>query len=259
MKCRKIIPIVMILSCGLAGCGQTEEKPDIVWADDTQEADGVTENLENAEPQDLAAAVRQEYTVQADLTHDGEKETIVVDVTEILSDSQAPAYVTVSDSDGQTIWQQELFLPHAGWGAYYLVEPEGEAYLLYYLPELSQGLGIYSYRLFSLDGQGTEWEEASGEITFDAYPYAEEINFPMEKMEAFAQEVNQYLQNGFLLVSTVDGDLRYSTAENRIKDEERYTELAEEAAELVELTETDSIQDNLEAFWKYLNELKARI
>lgn len=250
MKCRKIIPLVMVLSCGLAGCGQTEDNQNIVQADDTQEADRITENLENAESQDLADAVRQEYTVQADLTHDGEKETIVVDVTKILSDDQMPAYVTVSDSEGQTIWQQELFLPHSGWGAYYLVEPEGEAYLLYYLPELSQGQGIYSYRLFSLDGQGTECEEASGTLTFDTYPYAEEINFPKEEMEAFAQEVNQYLQNGFLLVSTVDGALRYSTAENRIEDAERYAKLTE----LADLTETDSILDNLEAFWEYLME-----
>lgn len=162
------------------------------------------------------------YVWQADITHDGRDDTIEIDVADITEDNQRPAYMKVYNGGDELIWEDELYIQHAGWRSYYLTELEGEAYLLYYLPELAQGQGIYEYQLFWLNEQGDPQETAANEIIFETYSGEGNVSLPEEKMLAFGEEVNQYLTHSFLLVSTMDGELRYSTPENQITDEEQY-------------------------------------
>lgn len=189
------------------------------------------------------------YVWHADITHDGSEEKIKVEVADILEDNQQPAHVRVYNGNNELIWEEELFAPHAGWASYYLTEYDGKDYLLYYLPELAQGQGNYQYRLFGLDEQGNIQEAAADSISFKTYSEDGAVSLPKEEMLAFGEDVNQYLAKGTLLVSTVDGELRYSTPENPIADEEQYArllegsgvEISDSAAENLDLFETEKI------------------
>lgn len=192
---------------------------------------------------------KQIYLVEADLTQDGKAEKIEADVTDILADDQQPAYIRVFDPDGQIIWQTELSLSQDDRASYYLIDKNGQKYLLYYLPEVSQGEGIYAYRLFNLDQQGREQEMGSNRITFATEPDTAKGHFSRETLEAFADIVNQYLQDGVLLVSTANGNLRYSTDEEQLVDTEQYRNLPESK----ELSATDELRENLDVFEAYLN------
>lgn len=187
-----------------------------------------------------------EYVWRADITHDGREEKIKVDVADALVDSQQPAHIRVYNGNNKMIWEEELFVPHAGWGSYYLTQYDGEDYLLYYLPELAQGQGIFEYSLFWLDEQGNSQEAASDSISFETYSPEGTVSLPKEEMLAFGEDVNQYLAKGILLVSTVDSELRYSTLENPIVDEEQYERLLKGSG--VEIS--DSAAENLELFEK---------
>ena len=193
---------------------------------------------------------KQIYSVEADLTQDGKAERIEVDVTDILADDQQPAYIRVFDPDGQIIWQTEISLSQDGRASYYLIEKNGQRYLLYYLPEVTEGEGIYAYRLFNLDQQGREQEMGSNRITFSTEPGTAGGKFSRETLEAFADIVNQYLQDGILLVSTVNGNLRYSTTEEQLVDTERYQSLPESKG----LSATDDLRENLDVLEAYLNQ-----
>lgn len=134
---------------------------------------------------------------EADLDRDGETEIIRVRET-----VKGEAYVLeVLRKDGTLLWSEEAGTPLAGWNTLLLYQEGGEDYLIRYHPNLSQGFGSFTCEQFSLAGGAetpenaweADFELASGEVT--------------RMMRAFAEQANQFMKVGTVLLSTQDGRL----------------------------------------------------
>lgn len=135
------------------------------------------------------------FLCEADITHDGTTDEIKVDYQKMLKDSQSLAKITVSNDSG-VIWQDEVGIPHSSWGGYYLISEENDTYLMFYLPEESQGQIAYMFQLFYLDENGVM------QIVDEAQVNSWESDDWEKKLTEFEQKVSLYLDKGELLIST---------------------------------------------------------
>lgn len=185
------------------------------------------------------------YMELVDLTHDGKKEYLIIELEDILDDNQKEAYLKVADENGKIIWQSGLGLPRAGWNSYYLVWTKEGACLLQYLPVVMQERGEYTYRLFYLSEDGSEVEVAADSVSFFIYPRTvdtlTEKAIPKDEMTQFAEEVNVYFEDARLLISTVDGILKYQTPSKTYT----YKELYQNALEAEDIQASESIALNI--------------
>ena len=143
---------------------------------------------------------------EADLTHDGTNERIVLDWG--YFDTATWATFAVLDSEGKVIYTEEPAAAHMGWVNLYLCHREGRDYIFRYTPYGGQGYGSYSYELYRFNGSGEKVVEDSGEISFDM---AYDPESPLEEtkealdisaMAEFAGRVNSYINDSFLIIST---------------------------------------------------------
>ncbi len=198
------------------------------------------------------------YMEPVDFTHDGKKEYLVIDVKDIQSDSQAQAYLKVTDEGGKVIWQSELGLARAGWNSYYLVWTKEGACILQYLPVVMQERGEYAYRLFYLKDDGGEVELAADSLEFLILPSDNsdvDTAIPKETMLAFAKGVNGYLENARLLISTVDGTLKYQTPAKTYGYEEVY----QRPLEVVDVDVSESVELNITKLQNYFEQRRKEI
>jgi len=155
----------------------------------------------------------------ADVTQDSRRETLVTDIGLVREEQMAA--LSVLNSNGDIIWSSEAHLAHAGWNSLYLCTINGKEYLFRYNPVIYQGHANYAYELFYLDESGTEHPAAGNYIEFSINPG--ETDYSPEDLAAFADEVNSYLKNSYLLLSTENGKLEYSTPDNKITGTETYS------------------------------------
>lgn len=133
----------------------------------------------------------------ADLDHDGEKELIVV-----RKKNNGEEYeLEVVKQDGTVLWSREAGTAHAGWIALLLYQSGGKDYLVEYVPTMYQGIGSYICTQLSLEG-GEETEENQWTADFQL-PVQEMTG----KMRAFAEIGNMIMEDGIVLLSTVEGEL----------------------------------------------------
>jgi len=182
----------------------------------------------------------------ADLNHDGINEKLVVDISKVEESQEA--VLKVLDAEDNVIWQESAWIPHAGWNSIYLCTVGGKDFLLRYNPYMIQGHGNYTYRLFSLDGQGTEKLINEGELDFSITGITDE--FDIEKMVSFYNEINGYLDKSILLLSTEHGELEYGTLDRKITRKEEFSWLYDGTTEY---DENDSLEDKLR---KYKSNMK---
>lgn len=185
------------------------------------------------------------YMELVDLTHDGKKEYLIIELEDILDDNQKEAYLKVTDENGTILWQSGLGLSRAGWNSYYLVWTKEGACFLQYLPMVMQERGEYTYRLFYLSEDGSEVEVATDSVSFFIYPRTvdtlTEKAIPKDEMTQFAEDVNVYFENARLLISTVDGILKYQTPSKNYT----YKELYQNALEAEDIQASESIELNI--------------
>lgn len=157
---------------------------------------------------------------RADLTHDGSKEILNLYKTEEGGDL---AYLEISDAEGNDMWLEYAHTSHAGWNSVYLCNMNQEDYLLVFNPYQCTGVANYMFALFYLTGQNTIQIADSGYYSFD-YGAAEGTTnaFKEETFRTFADKVNTYLKNSYVLMSTEDGLLKYSTKENELSVTDKY-------------------------------------
>ena len=185
------------------------------------------------------------YMEPLDITHDGKDEYVVVDLNDIQADSQASAYLKVTDVGGSVIWQSELGLSRAGWNSYFIVWTKEGVCLLQYLPVVMQERGEYEYRLFYLQEDGSEVEVAADSVEFLLMSNDEETDgdtvIPKDAMVKFAEDVNGYLENAKCLISTVNGVLQYQTPSKTYG----YKEVYQIPLGLLDIEVTDSAELNI--------------
>jgi hypothetical protein len=172
--------------------------------------------------------------LQADLTHDGKEDMIRISGAEIDPEL---TYLDVLDAKGKNrLWTETAHPAHAGWNSVYLYSKNGEDYLLVFNPYQSTGLADYTFVMFYITGKNKIDIADSGAYSFSyGAKKGSENYFDETKFREFADKVNTYLKDSYLLLSTEGGTLVYSTPEKHIAPSEQY--------------ETD----------KWLNEIKASL
>lgn len=163
-------------------------------ADGTQNEDtGKTKNRKRD-----SGMVHKSRVWLADLTHDGNPETIRIDLTGMQKEGLAEFTV---ESEDAVLYSDTLSVSHAGWRTYALYQDETGAYLLQYNPYFGQGAGSYSYELFSFDASGRHAQK-QGSVSFSAgMPYDAADN-DIDALAEFTDEVNALWEHSVLLVTT---------------------------------------------------------
>lgn len=144
-----------------------------------------------------------------DITHDGDYDEIVIDLKNIKYDSQALAKIELLNAD-ESLWSEELALPHMAWCSYYITDIKGEAYLIRYNPAYGQGCYLYSFEIFSLDNNGNEIIYDIREIDNYSVISGEESETQwLKRLSDYQEYVNEHLSQATLLISTLDSELKY--------------------------------------------------
>lgn len=146
-----------------------------------------------------AAAGSQKLIAKADLNREVGEEGLYLDQSQ--KDS---GFITlrVLDGSGREIWSESASTAHAGWTSLFLLQKDGEYFLLRYLPGMWQGYCSYTYTLFAL-ADGKEQVVRSNTIDFDVNGVK-----PLDALQmiAFADEVNALLSQSTLLISSEGGN-----------------------------------------------------
>lgn len=137
-------------------------------------------------------------TLLRELTGDDRQELIVINGRTQEQVSMA-VYTIKDDGTVATLYEDTASDSHAGWNWLYLYEEDGKSYLFRYLPIMYQGLGTYSYDIFSLTGEGEEIPLYSGEEDFDMTG-GETSEEQRERMGNFLEQVRFYQESAVPLV-----------------------------------------------------------
>lgn len=113
-------------------------------------------------------------------------------------------YVMVYAADGKTLLHNEFaHTARAGWKSIYLGNSDGQSWLMVLHIEDRDDYGEYNYQVFRLDENGGVERIAGSSFVFgDGYIYDDELFWQ------WAQELEEYLDNSTLLLSTQDGEVR---------------------------------------------------
>jgi len=157
---------------------------------------------------------------QADLTHDGNNETLSISKIDAAGDL---AMLEISDTEGNNLWTDYAHTSHVGWNSVYLCRMKDEDYLLVFNPYQCTGSANFTYELFYLTGLNTIEIVDSSFYSFN-YGAKEgtENAFDEKTFRTFADKVTTYLQNSYLLMSTENGELKVSTEENHLPYSDQY-------------------------------------
>ena len=149
---------------------------------------------------------------QADLTHDGTDESIVL--TEMAKGERY--LLTVCNEEGTVIWMEEPSTFHVGWKGIYLYERDGKEYLMTWVPYGNTGIFDLQYQVFSLTEKGEQVVLVSDFFEFAATDEEQIKNVDVAALRKFENEVNALLSDAFLLIDTDNAKPVYSTEGNHI-------------------------------------------
>lgn len=155
-------------------------------------------------------------TLLADLTGDGRKELIAIDDWNDGEYISMAVYGIRNDGLVVNLYEDEACDTHPGWRWLYLYEKDGKNYLFRYCPVMYQGVGTYSYEIFSLTGEGEEVLLYSGEKACDIS--REEASEELwNEMGEFLEEVHAYQEASIPLVEIGEDyfDAEYGSFEGR--------------------------------------------
>lgn len=228
----KLCLVGLLVASSFSACSTKKEN-------EIQDTNITQEEMATIPPEEINDDV---IKYEADLTGDGENEIIIVDVSKIKKDGQEMAIISVTDSTGKELWSEEAGLPHMAWKSYYLCCIDGEYSIVRYNPYDAQGIGTYSYERFTLSEKGEQIIEVK-EVEFQTYALEENVlDFPIEEMLSFVDNVNVSLSNSFLLLNTYQGELKYSTEENKITYIEKYQYIIPDDIQREELSLKEKIE-----------------
>jgi hypothetical protein len=151
-----------------------------------------------------------------DFDHDGVPETTELVTVEDPEGAARPAWyeLRITRQDGVELWSTTAHWSHPGWTSVFACEIDGEDWLLQYDPEMWQGWGEYTYRLFHpyiISPVGNEPAEQvlrESSVIWDLNFGREGHNFNAAALADFLEEVHSYLDRSILLLSTEDGEVR---------------------------------------------------
>lgn len=208
----------------------TRAKDDNKTTDDRFDHDTSTENIENPETRQNRIDSTEKVTepeTQQNPTNPTEKLT---DAYKLLSDEfyivgenkESKLYfredigeLSLWNHHEELVWKsdshQPVALNHPGQRAYYVVTAADSSYLMEYTPYAGQGVGTPHYEIFSIDEHGNEKIFDEGEIGFLLFKKSDgQSCFPIDDILGFYEKVKGYMENGKLLISTVQWSYDYA-------------------------------------------------
>ncbi len=204
-----LIALIGVLSASFLLQDVQQEEPQLPLAENT-------EIVYEASAIDRATS-RDAYTTwQADLTNDGQDETIFFDPAAFEEIGVARLYVQEADETAlpteETLWRtaEAECLDLSQEISYSIYENESGVYLLRYQQRWKDGIGTYEYHLFSLLYTGAVRTEAHETCTIYTLNGAEvgrwnTLENNIAQITAFFEAVSAYTAQSTLLVSTVQG------------------------------------------------------
>lgn len=257
-----VMGIAALMIClVVTGCSNSAEivAGNVTSADETDTAQTSTETTTTQTSAETTAAqsgTQQENIITvgyADFTHNGVQEKIVVDASEIDTVGTQEATLKIYSSENDQIWEETAGISHCAWNSLYLCSIDGKDYLLRYNPYACTGGADYHYELFWIDEAGNTVNVCSHAICFGiSDPYS---GFDISELVSFYDEINTYLSQSTLLLSTEGGDLAYGTETNKLTRTEEYSWLSDNT--LIAYGKNDTLKDKLEKYQEYLNEMKS--
>lgn len=156
----------------------------------------------------------------ADLNHDGKKEQLNIYKTENGDDL---AFLELTDANGNSKRLEYAHTSHVGWNSVYLCTIKNKDYLFILNPYQCTGTADFTYEVYYLEDSNTLHLIDSGCYTFSyETKRVGENAFDEKTFRSFADKINSYLSQSFLLMSTEDGTLRYSTPKKHVSIAKRY-------------------------------------
>ena len=151
-----------------------------------------------------------------DFDHDGVPETTELVTVEAPDGDVRPAWyeLRITRQDGTELWSTTAHWSHPGWTSVFACQIDGQDYLLQYEPEMWQGWGEYTYRLFHpyiispASNEPAEQVLRESAVTWDLNFGREGHHLNAAALADFLEEVHGYLDRSTLLLSTEDGEFR---------------------------------------------------
>lgn len=151
-----------------------------------------------------------------DLTHDGIKDEIIVDLTNVqmpLLEEEKTIRV-ISGATGKEVFWGTAHEVHSGYTSYYLYKREGEYYLFQWSPDMWQGDADYHYELFYVTEDGEKKVVTEDSLEFIYEDPAKDLD--MQLLD-FSKRVNMYLQYSTLLINTYSGQTYYGVPGKNVR------------------------------------------
>lgn len=151
-----------------------------------------------------------------DFDHDGVPETTELVTVEAPDGDVRPAWyeLRITRQEGTELWSTTAHWSHPGWTSVFACQIDGQDYLLQYEPEMWQGWGEYTYRLFHpyiispASNEPAEQVLRESAVTWDLNFGREGHHLNAAALADFLEEVHGYLDRSTLLLSTEDGEFR---------------------------------------------------
>lgn len=191
----------------------------------------------------------KQFMYYVDLTHDGINEIIRVSIGESDEEDKSVKIRIYNEETLTVLYETELLIhPNLG-ESYFLTSYDGKDYLMYYKPSVNHDVVSCEYEVFSLTNTGEKLPYDAGgiEVSLVNIPVGGTDGVDMTAWKKLAEKENKYFDKAFLLASTLDGKLAYSTESGKITYMEDFSWLSENSGE--------SIEGNLEIFWEEIQEL----
>ena len=162
--------------------------------------------------EETTAILSEDY----DFDHDGVPETTELVTVEAPDGDVRPAWyeLRITRQDGTELWSTTAHWSHPGWTSVFACQIDGQDYLLQYEPEMWQGWGEYTYRLFhpyiisTASNEPAEQVLRESAVTWDLNFGREGHHLNAAALADFLEEVHGYLDRSTLLLSTEDGEFR---------------------------------------------------
>lgn len=156
-----------------------------------------------------------------DLNHDGVMEKICVEGSTVKENNQTPVQLSIYNDKGKRIWKKGLKLSCTGQEGYYLFSRGCIDYLLYYTSDVSKGRARYEYELIYFDSEWQEQIQDKGILKF-GYKKSSDVAMQMDEMVSFADKINDYMLDSYLMLGIFDGNLKYSSGNHEITYKEKF-------------------------------------
>ena len=243
-KTMKILGMIGMVAICVTACGTQDQQGETKVVQSEQNKNGTVQKTtkDNAE-----------FTISADVNHDGTDEDLKVTVDNEGS-GEVVNFVITKEGTDEVLYERKEYPQEKDGMAYYLYNNGTESYLVRYWPQMEQGTADYSYVVFYLNESGEEVITVQEEVGFESYYVSK--NFDVAQMTAFADKLNTYLDESVRLFRCDGSEVEISDAKNLIKDREEYGFIQDYD---IDYSDCKDMSEKLSKYYEYVQKLESAL